>query len=89
MTNWHLFVFCESGNSGWDYSEQKFGMLYGNHIYIVRVETLQMKFDEIRKQSKDRGIDLSEYEETYEDLLNRKVTRVEAHSGELKVSGTF
>ena len=55
---------------------------YTDCIIIVRVETLQMKFDEIRKQSKDRGIDLAEYEETYEDLLNRKVTRVEAHSYE-------
>ncbi|MCP4607370.1 MAG: hypothetical protein GY845_01465 [Planctomycetes bacterium] len=39
-----------------------------------------MKFDEIIKQSKDRGIDLAEYEETYEDMLNRKVSRLDAHS---------
>jgi len=42
-----------------------------------------MNFDEIRKQSKDRGIDLAdlvECEETYKDLLSRKVTRVEFHS---------
>jgi hypothetical protein len=39
-----------------------------------------MDFDGIRKQIEDRGIDPTEYEETYAELQKRKVNRVDAYS---------